>query len=456
MFTKTQLNYWRSLGIPFPSFYDEIASDPKPALKISVQSVTSNIDTFFIMLLVKSESVGDGDAQIDIIEINQVFKNTPVAGVKIKIKSTGSTSIKLSVQKSLINNLDPDYEWGGFEFKAFISCNGYTGETIEFKLEKARKEPPKKEAKKEPCICKKTIFTLEDVTYLVTQLRKLDTWYIDRAAINPDTGNKQYKDKDNKVYQSTARGRKPKVKGKTLTVLTERVLMSEFEYKSDGTAPDGDRLFFIDYPEKIIVQDATLTKFTTQINKIIDKCQLNSCILKMHFFAQIYQESQKLRATYEQSPSSNVQGGDDYRGRGIGQLTHDYNYLRYYDDQKGTTFFDIYMRKRLKDKFESVTAFNARTNNKWITVEQMDAVKEFATTVASDLFQACNSAAWYWNINEINKIAIDDSDNCVKAVSAKINNPDAKFNPKAQINGYDERQKYFGFLKILFKYDQCK
>lgn len=144
MFTKAQLDYWRSLGIPFSSFYDKVASDPKPSIEISFVSVSSDKDNFYIVLSIKSQLIGDGKAQIDLKEINRVFGDTPVAGSQISLNSSQLLNLRLSVRKTIISGLDGDYEWGGFEFKAYISCNGYTAETGEFKLaNKPEEKKPK-------------------------------------------------------------------------------------------------------------------------------------------------------------------------------------------------------------------------------------------------------------------------------------------------------------------------
>ncbi len=146
MFTKEQVAKWEAALGEVPEFWKEIASNPKPFLEISFVSVTSDATNFYVVLSIKSQLVGDGKAQIDLKEINRVFSDTPVAGTQINLNSSQTLNIKLAVRKTIINSLDGDFEWGGFEFKAFISCNGLAGETRIFKLQnKPEKKKPKVE-----------------------------------------------------------------------------------------------------------------------------------------------------------------------------------------------------------------------------------------------------------------------------------------------------------------------
>jgi predicted chitinase len=81
----------------------------------------------------------------------------------------------------------------------------------------------------------------------------------------------------------------------------------------------------------------------------------------------------------------------------------------------------------------------------------MEEIKKFTAKISTDIFYACDSAGWYWNLNDINKYA--DEDNLFK-VSAMVNNPQAK--SELTINDYDKREKYYNLLKTILNYENCQ
>lgn len=74
------------------------------------------------------------------------------------------------------------------------------------------------------------------------------------------------------------------------------------------------------------------------------KFSINTCKRKIHFIGQMYLETIYFRYTYESRSSvpSNYRGGVPFQGRGMKQITHDFNYLSYYDYVNGTSFSAIY------------------------------------------------------------------------------------------------------------------
>ncbi|QMV14198.1 hypothetical protein [Vibrio spartinae] len=80
-------------------------------------------------------------------------------------------------------------------------------------------------------------------------------------------------------------------------------------------------------------KDKTYEKFTEELNKTFSKYKINTCIRKIHFLAQIYHESSRLKKTVEDGngdqydPENNVKAekhgntkagdGKKYRGRGL-------------------------------------------------------------------------------------------------------------------------------------------
>lgn len=74
--------------------------------------------------------------------------------------------------------------------------------------------------------------------------------------------------------------------------------------------------------------DTSIASTLDQLNKIMKKYEINSCIRKVYFIAECYHETDRLRSTKEYN-NSHTSAYDPYRGRGIIQLTHKEAYERY-------------------------------------------------------------------------------------------------------------------------------
>lgn len=82
-------------------------------------------------------------------------------------------------------------------------------------------------------------------------------------------------------------------------------------------------LFFAD---NCNLDDKTIGSFIDQLNKTLNQYDINTCIRKVHFLAQIYHETDRLQTTKEYGGTKRY---SPYVGRGIMQLTHDSGYARY-------------------------------------------------------------------------------------------------------------------------------
>ncbi|MBL0737643.1 hypothetical protein JI750_12125 [Flavobacterium sp. GN10] len=258
------------------------------------------------------------------------------------------------------------------------------------------------------CYCNRG-FTEEEMTNILTQLRKSDDVHYE---IQFDkSGNTLYIDKEGKVISSTDTGRRP----------PEAV--DKYRVQKNAFDKEGINIFDFKMEEKIQSKDANINTLTDELNKAFEKYQINTCIRKIHFLAQSYEESQRFHKTYESNPISTLSGGEHYRGRGLLQLTHDYNYEKFYID----LFKKIPTEKELDN---------------------------FASRVSKELHLAVFGSAFYWkNIGSLkgNISQFADKDD-VLTVSKEING--YKKN-NALPNGYEERVRYTNELKKIFKYEKC-
>lgn len=216
--------------------------------------------------------------------------------------------------------------------------------------------------------------------------------------------------------------------------------------KMNGYLKLAEVLFDENRKEKI--QNASFENFTININATFAKFGIKKCIHKIHFLAQTYVESGAFRATYEglTTVPSNYKGGVDFQGRGIKQITHDYNYLEYYDNVKGTSYFKNKYNEKHKLN-EGVTEYMLRVPDPDFGEELLAELKKFAKRLSTEMSTACDSAGWYWGSRGINTLAEKDD---VLAVSKKING-----SLQNTPNNYEERKKSTKYLKEIFKYEKC-
>ncbi|MDX4036570.1 hypothetical protein [Aliarcobacter skirrowii] len=196
---------------------------------------------------------------------------------------------------------------------------------------------------------------------------------------------------------------------------------------------------------KLPQNERTYERFTEELNKTFRKYEINTCLRKIHFLAQAYVESDKFK-TVEEYESIYTKNYIPFQGRGIKQITHDYNYLEYYDYINKTNLFNIY-QKYNQGRGRKVKIFIGKDpalNNSFYEI-----LKEFSQKLSNSIEYAFDSAGWYWNKNKINDFA--DNDN-IEYVSRKVNLPYGKIE---NILGLEARKKYTKTLKKVFKYEDC-
>lgn len=79
---------------------------------------------------------------------------------------------------------------------------------------------------------------------------------------------------------------------------------------------------------KLIDNKEKIKLFINEMNAMFKKFKINTCKRKIHFISQMYLETISFIYTYESRTEvpSNYKGGVDFQGRGMKQITHDYNY----------------------------------------------------------------------------------------------------------------------------------
>jgi predicted chitinase len=248
----------------------------------------------------------------------------------------------------------------------------------------------------EGCFCNRG-FTVKEFKNIVIELRKQEKTGVKRISRDKNNTSRYamgepIRDKDGKIIE------------------IEQTQYDEL----------GENLFNLNLPEKINDNEANFESFTLAINKALEDYEINTCIRKIHFLAQAYHETGRFTKTYEVSPTSDVKGGPFYRGRGLIQLTHDYNYEN--------------LKNKLKDNSNLV---------------------DFVPRVAKEIKLACQAAGYYWkNIGakngNISQYADKDD---VLTVSKEVNG----YKKLQRLpNGYNERVYFTNQLKIIMKYGECE
>lgn len=130
------------------------------------------------------------------------------------------------------------------------------------------------------------------------------------------------------------------------------------------------------------------------------------------------------------------------------QITHDYNYLAYYDYVNSTTHSETYMKFR--SGYESVgecVKNRPKAQEKGLDAAFYEGLKTYAKNISENLFHAFNSAGWYSTIYKTATInAMDEGleDSNVEKVTTAING--------GQTN-IAERKSYTKWTREFFKYD---
>lgn len=423
MFTKEQVAKWEAALGEVPEFWKEIAVDePKESIKIAYSSGTNDGTTIKIKFIITSQKLQKKQAFITLSLVNQypsIFENNEVLSSSITSITSDNMTVELSFKYIKVIFVEPSKAL----LVANISCNGMSSVTPKFLVSsiKSVTPPPEKKAMK-TCYCNRDI-TVQELKDIVLYMRKNEVVKKNDKLKRDDRhfiiysdiqGNEIPNGSDGKPLKIGSDGKKIKIKGKVYVDLMQYDLP---ELK--------DHIFNIGKKgERLLEDEATYDLFAKEINKAFRNYKITTCLRKIHFFAQSYQETQRFTLTYETNPSSSVPGGDFYRGRGVLHLTGDGNYKEFY--KVGST-------KEPTD----------------------DQLQEFVPKIAEYMKLACQSGGWYWNKVNANLYAdIDDADK----VSAAVNYPRALTDSSLMyiINGLSSRKLYLSYFKLAMDYEDCK
>ena len=359
-----------------------IDKSQQKSLSIIYKSCAKDDKFIYLYFDVYSKTLNNNKAQVYVDELDGYLNDTAVPKTEVIISQNSGVGIILKFDKN--KNFTESFYDDGNIFQATITCDGLSAKTSEFKLSFLNQI-----TKSKTCFCNRGIRT-EELKNIIIELRKQEV-YIENGRLI----------KDSKGSPILKNGKKQ---------FTNITMYDELH----------EDLFNLDYPEKLNASDANFNKFAEALNKTFGDHEINTCIRKIHFLAQCYHETQRFTITYEKSPNSNVSGGAFYRGRGLIQLTHDYNYEK--------------LRKALKVN---------------------SSLSEFAPRVAKEINFACQASGYYWkNLGilkgNINLIADKDD---ILTVSQEINGYGGK---NGIPNGFNDRKLFTTILKRAMNYDQCK
>jgi len=149
------------------------------------------------------------------------------------------------------------------------------------------------------------------------------------------------------------------------------------------------------------IDKGKVSLFTERINSMFFNYGINTCRRKIHSLAQMYVETASFRSTSENISSlcSNYKGGCDFRGRGMKQITHDFNYLKYYDYVTSKDYSQVYDNLRGSKTEVPVSDYlyieDPKTKQKITTTFYNQTLKPFVKRLAQDPYYAFDSAGWF-------------------------------------------------------------
>ncbi len=212
-----------------------------------------------------------------------------------------------------------------------------------------------------------------------------------------------------------------------------------------------DTLWKPKYSTGATPDDVSFERTVQELNRVMKKYNINTCLRKIHFLAQAYHETDRFRSTQEYD-SIYTPKYDPWRGRGLIHLTHSSAYKNFSNDMND----------------EKILTSNG-------------------TIVATDIKYSYESGGWFWEKGKVfshtpliwkykgtNQKIISENAECEKNITTYGNSStqipvidlnlladnDWKYTISYLVNsgenGIDERVSYSDMLKEIMKYEICK
>ncbi|PLY05393.1 MAG: hypothetical protein C0625_15305 [Arcobacter sp.] len=249
--------------------------------------------------------------------------------------------------------------------------------------------------------------------------------------------------------------------GRNFTVDEVKNIVEELRNSESFLEGDYD-LFTI--KTNIPSSDKTYEKFTKELNKTFNKYDINTCIRKIHFLAQIYHETNRFRSSEEEGSSSYLSGKSYYPfyGRGLMQLTWKGNsgsghtgYKQYFDYLNRTDYLTNYneVGSDIELVFDSAGWFweqgktlSSSTPGTWNAPSFPGIV---GTAVGNEQASSEKQILSYGNNTQIygtlNLNLLADND-WIDTISWLVNGGG---------NGFQERRDYLKDIKGIMDYENC-
>ncbi|WP_337678117.1 glycoside hydrolase family 19 protein, partial [Rodentibacter pneumotropicus] len=193
-----------------------------------------------------------------------------------------------------------------------------------------------------------------------------------------------------------------------------------------------------------------------ELNSVMNKYEINTCLRKIHFLAQAYHETHLFQSMQEYT-SSYTTKYDPYRGRGLIHLTHKRNYEKFSVDMNDPNIVKnpSIVATDITYAFESGGWFWKKgailSNNKpGLWKYPNTAPKSIHERIKIERANCNKSIVSYgdsketFGVLDLNVLADNDWGN---TISWLVNGGS---------NGFDDRIKYRALLKEIMKYDSCK
>ncbi|MGB5919381.1 hypothetical protein, partial [Arcobacter sp.] len=235
------------------------------------------------------------------------------------------------------------------------------------------------------------------------------------------------------------------------------------ELRNSESFLEGDYALFT-IKTNIPSSDKTYEKFTEKLNKTFNKYDINTCIRKIHFLAQIYHETNRFRSSEEEGSSSYLSGKSYYPfyGRGLMQLTWKGNsgsghtgYKQYFDYLNRTDYLTNYneVGSDIELVFDSAGWFweqgktlSSSTPGTWNAPSFPGIV---GTAVGNEQASSEKQILSYGNTTQIygtlNLNLLADND-WIDTISWLVNGGG---------NGFQERRDYLKDIKGIMDYENC-